>query len=147
MRCRSAGLGVRNLTVILIFVIVHPILHPIFMTDSCSLGIIALAHLVWVGMLRQDVRVWAIYSLFSAEESEYASAPAVTRRVVVGGTRAKTLFLTSVADEDNLEKRREEEEDTDISISKLYEQPGTRNTYTATIETAKQAVSIWQTCL
>lgn len=106
----SACLGVRNLAIVLVLV-VNSVVRSGLSTNCSGFGVIALAHLVRVGVLGQDVGICGIHSLASAEETEYTPASTIAGRVVVGRARTKSLFLTSVADKDNLKEGREDEED------------------------------------
>jgi hypothetical protein len=84
--------------------------------DSRAVSSMALtvgAELVGVSMLGQSVVVSSSSVLAAAEDAaEEATLGAVSRGVVVGGTRTKALLLAMVAGKCNFDKDRQDEEDT-----------------------------------
>lgn len=143
MRDSSTRFGIRYLTIVLVLVVVGGAI-----LNSGGFSVVALAHLVGVGVLRQHVRVVGGGGSSSAEETEETPASAVARSVVVGGTRTKSLLLASVTDEHELDQCRDDEEDANYKlVSCIHEGRRVASAYTATMETARQAVCIWHACL
>lgn len=107
VRRSRAGLGIRYLSVVLVLVVVRCRLG----SHRRSLSVIALTQLIRLNVRGQCIRVVLRFgSALLAEETEQAPALSVARSIVVSWTRAEALFLASVADEDDFEKRREDEE-------------------------------------
>ena len=121
------------------------------------LGRVAMAQVVRSGMPRQHigvgsgVRVRAALAAEQAKEVE-ALASAVALGVVVGGGRADPHLLAAVANEGEADKGGEGKEDAVVKVTGQllrvvwYVGRGKR-AYTATIDTAKHAVSILHACL